>query len=133
MSSAEAASAADSIGPHHTLPCHVLMKKTILALNNLNPAALRRAVDIGVFIHCNLSFAGPPEIGQNRRRQKLRALAKSSAARAKSQRGQVSLSPMSAYERRIIHITLVDDDEVMTHSEGEEPNRHVVITALKKQ
>ena len=70
---------------------------------------------------------------KNRRRQKLRALAKSSAARAKSQRGQVSLSPMSAYERRIIHITLVDDDEVMTHSEGEEPNRHVVITALKKQ
>ena len=38
---------------------------------------------------------------------------------------------MNAYERRLVHIALVDDDEVTTHSEGEDPDRYVVITPVK--
>ena len=37
---------------------------------------------------------------------------------------------MNAYERRLVHLALVDDEGVVTHSEGEDPERHVVITAV---
>lgn len=68
---------------------------------------------------------------KNRRKDKLRGIALSAAARAKSRHSSVSLPPMNAYERRLVHLALVDDDEVTTHSEGEDPSRHVVITALR--
>lgn len=67
-----------------------------------------------------------------RRRKKLRNIALSSAERARRQ-GRVVLAPMNAYERRIVHLALVDDDSVTTHSEGDDPNRRVVITALKER
>ena len=67
---------------------------------------------------------------KSRRRQKLQTLAASSAARAKRQHGQVRLKPMNAYERRLVHLALLNDDGVTTHSEGEDPERYVVITAL---
>ena len=44
---------------------------------------------------------------------------------------QVSLEPMNPFERRIIHSALQNDRYVVTHSEGDEPNRYVVVT-LKK-
>ncbi len=44
---------------------------------------------------------------------------------------RVSLEPMNPYERRVIHFALQKNEMVDTHSEGDEPNRHVVIT-LKK-
>ena len=68
---------------------------------------------------------------KSRRKRKLMDIARSSAARAKQRGGKVSLAPMNAYERRLIHIALRDDPEVVTHSEGEEPERHVVITAVR--
>ena len=43
----------------------------------------------------------------------------------------VSLEPMNPFERRIIHSALQNDRYVTTHSEGDEPYRHVVVT-LKK-
>jgi spoIIIJ-associated protein len=68
---------------------------------------------------------------KNRRKEKLRGIAISAAARAKRQHSKVSLPPMNAYERRLVHLALVGDDAVTTHSEGEEPARHVVVTALR--
>lgn len=67
-----------------------------------------------------------------RRKKKLRSIALSAAERARRQ-GRVALAPMNAYERRIIHLALVDDGSVTTHSEGEDPNRRVIITALTEQ
>ena len=43
----------------------------------------------------------------------------------------ITLEPMSAYERKIIHLRLQDSDKVETHSVGEEPNRKLVVS-LKK-
>ena len=40
----------------------------------------------------------------------------------------VNLPPMSAYERRLVHIALRDDARIDTHSEGTDPERRVVIT-----
>lgn len=68
---------------------------------------------------------------KGRRREKLQSLARSSAARAKKQKGSVSMAPMNAYERRIVHMTLADDEEVTTHSVGEDPDRRVVVTYVR--
>ena len=66
-----------------------------------------------------------------RREATLRHLAKNIAHKVKRNRRPVALEPMNPYERRIIHSALQSDPYVMTHSEGEEPFRKVVIT-LKK-
>ena len=67
---------------------------------------------------------------KNRRKKKIQDLARSSAARAKKRHGKVTLAPMNAYERRLVHLALINDDGVVTHSEGEDPERRVVITAV---
>ena len=66
-----------------------------------------------------------------RREDTLMRLANRMANRAVKTGRRVSLEPMNPYERRIIHSALQANDRVDTHSEGDEPNRHVVIT-LKK-
>lgn len=68
---------------------------------------------------------------KSRRKDKLINLAHSAAARAKRQHGRVSLAPMNAYERRIVHLALLDDVDVTTHSEGVDPERRVVITYVR--
>lgn len=68
---------------------------------------------------------------RKRRRETLENLAKNIAYKVKRNRRPISLEPMNPYERRIIHATLQNDKYVTTHSEGEEPFRHVVVT-LKK-
>ena len=45
----------------------------------------------------------------------------------------IELEPMNPFERRVIHTTLQDDKFVTTSSEGEEPNRYVVISPIKKE
>jgi len=67
----------------------------------------------------------------HRRKQKLISLAKSAAARAIRQNRDVRLRPMNPYERRIIHMSLKDDKRISTLSEGQEPNRQVVITVSR--
>ena len=69
---------------------------------------------------------------RKRRKDTLENLAKNIAFKVKKSRRVVSLEPMNPYERRIIHSALQNDKYVSTHSEGEEPFRHVVVT-LKKQ
>ena len=66
-----------------------------------------------------------------RREETLIRLANRMANRAVRTNRRVSLEPMNPYERRIIHSALQGNDRVDTHSEGDEPNRHVVITVKK--
>lgn len=68
-----------------------------------------------------------------RREEALIRLANRMANRAVKTGRRVSLEPMNPYERRILHSALQGNDAVTTHSEGEEPNRHVVITINKPQ
>ena len=63
-----------------------------------------------------------------KREDTLVRLANRMANRAVKSGRRVSLEPMNPYERRILHSALQGNDAVETHSEGEEPNRHVVIT-----
>ena len=68
---------------------------------------------------------------RERRKKTLENLAKNMAFKVKRTRRSVSLEPMNPYERRVIHSALQNDKYVTTHSEGEEPFRHVVITMKK--
>jgi len=63
-----------------------------------------------------------------KREDALKRLANRMANQAQRTGRKVSLEPMNPYERRILHSALQDHPAVTTHSEGEEPNRHVVIT-----
>ena len=66
-----------------------------------------------------------------KREDTLIRLANRMANRALRTGQKVSLEPMNPYERRIIHFALQQNEGVTTHSEGDEPNRHVVITHKK--
>ena len=65
---------------------------------------------------------------RKRRRETLENLARNIAYKVKRTKRPVSLEPMNPFERRVIHSALQNDRYVSTHSEGEEPFRHVVIT-----
>ncbi len=67
-----------------------------------------------------------------RREEALIRLANRMANRAQKTGRKVSMEPMNPYERRILHSALQNNPAVETHSEGEEPNRHVVITLKQK-
>ena len=66
-----------------------------------------------------------------RRKETLENLAKNISFKVKRTKRPVSLEPMNPFERRVIHSALQNDRFVETHSEGDEPYRHVVVT-LKK-
>jgi spoIIIJ-associated protein len=62
-----------------------------------------------------------------RREEALGALATRSAERAVASARSVELEPMTAVERKVVHVCLKDYAGVVTRSEGTEPNRFVVI------
>lgn len=64
---------------------------------------------------------------RERRQKTLENLAKNVASKVKKTRRKVALDPMNPYERRVIHSYLQNEKNITTKSEGEEPNRRVVI------
>ena len=64
---------------------------------------------------------------RDRRQKTLENLAKNIATKVKKTKHKITLEPMNPYERRIIHSYLQSDKYVTTKSEGEEPNRKVVV------
>ncbi len=65
-----------------------------------------------------------------RRRATLESLAVRSAERAVNSGKEIELDPMTAVERKIIHLRLKGFEGVETESEGTEPNRYVVVLPL---
>ncbi|MGA2670967.1 MAG: R3H domain-containing nucleic acid-binding protein, partial [Dehalococcoidia bacterium] len=64
---------------------------------------------------------------KKRRRDSLQRLALYLAEQVKSRRRAITMEPMPADERRIVHLTLADNPDVITQSIGEGENRKVVI------
>lgn len=83
--------------------------------------------DVENYIHVKVDT----ENYRQRRKETLENLAKNISYKVKRTKRPVSLEPMNPYERRIIHSALQNDKYVTTHSEGDEPYRHVVVV-LKK-
>lgn len=70
---------------------------------------------------------------REKRKKGLESLALDMAKKVVESNRPMVLEAMNAYERRIIHSILQSEEGVKTHSEGEEPYRHVVITPEKRE
>lgn len=68
---------------------------------------------------------------RERRKATLEQLALRLADKAIKVKNHVSIEPMPSFERKIIHSALQQNKHVETHSEGSEPNRHVVIKPIR--
>lgn len=67
------------------------------------------------------------------REQKLESLARRIAREVSNTKIEAKLDSMNSYERRIIHEALANNKRVITESEGEEPNRYVVIKPKEEE
>ena len=67
------------------------------------------------------------------RENRLERLAKKVAREVAYSKVEAKLDPMNSYERRIIHTILADNKKVTTESEGEEPNRYIVIKPREEE
>jgi len=70
---------------------------------------------------------------KEKREQSLERLAKRIAREVAQTKVEVKLDSMNSYERRIIHNALTNNKKVYTESEGEEPNRCVVIKPKEEE
>lgn len=68
---------------------------------------------------------------RDRYREILEKKAREYAIAVKAEGQEAELEPQSARDRRIVHMTLAEDPDVYTYSEGEGDNRHVVISPKK--
>lgn len=75
------------------------------------------------------------DVGEYKEKQQyhLELLAKQTAREVASSQIEAKLDPMNSYERRIVHNALTNDKRVYTISEGEEPNRYVIIKPKNKE
>jgi spoIIIJ-associated protein len=95
--------------------------QTIDAIQYLANAVMSRAA--GGHVDVSIDAAGYRE----RRRATLEAVADRAAGRVAATGRAVELEPMTASERKVVHLRLKERPEVATASEGTEPNRHVVV------
>lgn len=79
--------------------------------------------EIGTYFNMSIDI-GEYKVQQQKR---LESLAKRVAREVGKTKIEAKLDPMNSYERRIIHTLLADNKKVKTESEGQEPNRYVVI------
>ena len=94
---------------------------TLKALESLAKQKIQN--DTGIFYKINLDVSNYKEKIQ----KSIERLAKNTAREVAKTKIPVALDNMTSYERRIVHNVLTDFKGVKTESEGEEPNRHVVI------
>ena len=81
------------------------------------------SVKYNIYPHISLDVENYKE----KQEKRLIRLAKQIAREVIKTKVDVKLDNMNSYERRIIHNTLTNNKYVTTISEGEEPNRHVII------
>lgn len=74
-----------------------------------------------------LSVTVDAENYRRRRKESLENLAANIARKVKTTKRSVTLEPMSTYERRIIHAALQGEKQIVTHSEGNDPYRNIVV------
>ncbi|MBE3580398.1 MAG: protein jag [Thermoanaerobacteraceae bacterium] len=96
--------------------------ETLNALQYLTNLAVNRALRDKVKVVLDA------EGYRKRREQALVRLAKRLSERVKRTGNRIVLEPMTPQDRRVIHTALQNDSQVVTFSEGEEPNRKVVIS-----
>src|SRR5438477_2113367 len=97
--------------------------ENLVALQQITSAITSRQV--GRTVHVPLDIEGY----RRRREEQLKEIARRVASRVRGSGQAVTLEPMLAYERRIVHLAVQDTPGVKTESVGVDPNRRVVISS----
>ncbi len=92
-------------------------------LDAIQHLAQRVALRGGEGLRVRVDIAGY----RGKREAELREEADRAAARALAEGKPVALSPMLAADRRVVHEHLRDREDVRTHSEGDEPQRRLIV------
>jgi spoIIIJ-associated protein len=100
------------IGPHGST-LDALQELTRLAVVQQTGVRSRLMLDVGGY--------------RAKRRQELVAIAKNAVEQARSLGEPIKLSPMNPFERKVVHDAISTIDDVRSESEGEEPERRVVV------
>jgi spoIIIJ-associated protein len=102
----------------------ILIGKNAKTLN-----ALTTIIKQSVYKDIGENYKFVLDVGEykQKREYNLERMAKQIAREVAKTGVEATLDPMNSYERRIIHNTLSHNKKVYTESEGEEPNRYVVI------
>jgi len=95
--------------------------QTLLEVQRLLRAILRRKIQETFFIDLDINDY------KKRKIEYLKEMARSIADEVALAKRERILSPMPAYERRIIHLEIADRQDVTTESLGQEPERRVII------
>ena len=101
--------------------------ETLDAIQQLTSYSVNRGCDKRVRVHVDA------ENYRLKREQNLQQLARKVAAKAVKYHRNVTLEPMNAYERHVIHTALQDVPGVTTYSMGTEPNRRVIVAYQREQ
>mgnify|MGYP000968740455 CR=1 FL=1 len=96
--------------------------ETLDAIQQLTNYAVNSGADKRIRVHVDA------ENYRAKREQSLESLARKVAGKVTKYRRSVTLEPMNAYERHVIHAALQDVPGVNTYSIGTEPNRRVVVS-----
>ncbi len=100
--------------------------QTLSALTLLCKQALYTQLGIYVYINLDVENYKDKQIGH------LERLAKNIAREVRLTQTPVIMDSMNSYERRIVHNILTNFKGVKTESEGEEPNRHIIVKPVKE-
>ena len=96
--------------------------ETLDAIQQLTNYAVNSGADKRIRVHVDA------ENYRAKREQSLESLARKVSGKVTKYRRSVTLEPMNAYERHVIHAALQDEPGVTTYSIGSEPNRRVVVS-----
>ena len=61
---------------------------------------------------------------------RLKEIAAQAAAQARLGKEEIHLPPMTSYERRIVHLHLASESDIISESAGAEPRRHIVVKSV---
>lgn len=102
--------------------------KLIIGKNGQNLRALEHIVRITNFKDCNdINLVVDVNDYRKSKANQLVEIAQNAVARVRSTQKPEALTPMTAYERRVVHMELASYPDVTTESIGEEPQRRIVI------
>ncbi len=96
--------------------------QTLIALQNLIKQFVFNKIEMYPYVILDV------ENYKDKQKKHLEILARKLAREVKKTGNSISMDSMNSYERRIVHNALTDISGVTSKSEGEEPNRHIVIS-----
>jgi spoIIIJ-associated protein len=131
---------ARALGPEYRVHASDRADGIVLDVSGGDPGPVigRHGATIDAIEHLATAVAFPPGADRRpvsvdaqgyraRRERRLRELAAQAAEEALRENAPMELDPMSAAERKVVHLALADREDVTTSSDGREPERFVVV------